>query len=151
MGRLLARISLGKEEVQLSVTKIGVICFASFLFVKKKKKKKKSLRMHPRDNETYGDMARRPPRAEAHLKNTQAYICHSPNGFLCDKVNYSCPHSRGNTSLRVVLLQSSAFYERLYFYSIRINKSWCADSESAVPATAQASGRASFVFCQCLH
>lgn len=38
MGRLLARISLGKEEVQLSVTKIGVICFASFLFVKKKKK-----------------------------------------------------------------------------------------------------------------
>lgn len=37
MGRLLARISLGKEEVQLSVTKIGVICFASFLFVQKKK------------------------------------------------------------------------------------------------------------------
>lgn len=144
MGRLLAHISLGKEEVQSSVTKIGVICFACLL-------RKESLRMHPRDNETYGDMARRPPRAEAHLKNTQAYICHSPNGFLCDKVNYSCPHSRGNTSLCVVLLQSSAFYERLYFYSIRINKGWCADSESAVPATAQASGRASFVFCQCLH
>lgn len=114
---------------------------------------KRSRRTHPTDNVTYGCMARWPLRTETHLKNTQAYICHSPNGFLCDKVNYSCPQSRGNTSLRIVLLQSSAFYEQPYFYSIYIyiNKSWCADSESAVSTTAQAPGRAAFVFCQCLH
>lgn len=76
---------------------------------------KRSQRAYLTNNETYGYMALRPPRAEAHLKNTQAYICHSPNGFLCDKVNYSCPQCRGNTSLHIVLLQSVAFYEQPYF------------------------------------
>lgn len=93
----------GSSLVSYKIGVIGVF----FVF------QQKSLRMHPGDNETYGDVAQRPPQAEAHLKNTQAYICHSPNGFLCDKVNYSCPHSRGNTSQRIVLLQSPAFYERL--------------------------------------
>lgn len=76
---------------------------------------KKSPRTKQTDNETYGYMAQWPPRAGTHLKSTQAYICHSRNGFLCDKVNYSCPQSRGNTSLRIVPLQSSAFYEQPYF------------------------------------
>lgn len=62
------------------------------------------------------------PRKQGHTyENTQPYICHSPNGFLCDKVNYSCPpQSRGNISLckgaasKFCFLWAALFLEHIY-------------------------------------
>lgn len=86
--------------------------------------RKKSLSGALRDNGTYGD--------KAHLATHKPTYVTLPIAFCVTRWIIHDRPNRGNPSLRIGLLQSSAFYERLYFYSTHINKSCCADSQQSL-------------------
>lgn len=86
-------------------------------------------------------------------KHTTLHMSLSQWLFMWQRELFTAPEQREyitthSPASKFCFLWEALFLVDIYVY---INKSWCADSESAVSATAQASGRAAFVSCQCLH
>lgn len=85
--------------------------------------------------------------------NTLAYVCRSPNSFffMWQGELFMPPEQKEYISMYWVSSKFSFLWAALFQKHIYINKSWCVDSETAVSATAQSSGWAAFLSCQCLH